>query len=609
MLQSMRSAAKYIWIFIVIVFVGVFLFTETSGLLGRARITTGTVVAKVNGDEIPYTTWVQAAQQRIQQEQEQRGRSLTLDEEEQIRNDVFNQLVQSILLDQEYKRRGIRVTDEEIVQAAQFSPPPQFMQSPELQTDGRFDLEKYQRFLKSAAARQQGLYFQLENYYRTEIPRAKLYESVASQVFVTDDELWRAYRDQHDSAKVSFVTFDPASVPDSSVAVSDAEISAYYDAHKKELERQGRAVVSILSIPRVVTAADSAAVRAHAVALRDDILKGAKFEDVAKRESADTVSGANGGFLGRTAKGAYVPAFEKAAYALTPGQISEPVETQFGVHLIKVDEKKGDTIAVRHILLRYQQSDSSASRTDKRADSLAKMAAAQTTPQPFDSAAKALKLKPAQGIAIEGEPLTIAGQYVPSVSAWAFSGVKPGETSDLFDSDNGYVLARLDSVQAGGLPPLSQARDEIKRTLVGEKKLDKLMTKAKEFAAAAASSTLEAAASSRSLTVTTSDAFTRGGFVAGLGRLNEAIGATFSLPIGVVSNPVRTSDAVAVIRVDRRVEADRAAWEAQKATQRQQVVQGLRQQRIQAFLQQLRTDAKIDDRRKSLAEAARQTAS
>ena len=56
MLQSMRSAAKYIWIFIVIVFVGVFLFTETSGLLGRAPVTTGTAVAKVNGDEIPYTT-------------------------------------------------------------------------------------------------------------------------------------------------------------------------------------------------------------------------------------------------------------------------------------------------------------------------------------------------------------------------------------------------------------------------------------------------------------------------------------------------------------------------------------------------------------------------
>lgn len=607
MLQSMRSAAKYIWIFIVVAFVGVFLFTETSGLLGRQPVTTGTPVAEVNGDEIPYTTWLQASQQRIQQEQEARGRSLTLDEEEQIRNDVFEQLVQSILLDQEYKRRGIRVTDEEIIQAAQFSPPPQFMQAPELQTDGRFDLEKYQRFLKSAAARQQGLYFQLENYYRTEIPRAKLYEQIASEVFVTDDQLWAAYKDQHDSAKVSFVAFDPESIPDSGITVSDAEIRTYYDAHKKELERPGRAVVSILSIPRVVSAADSAAVRARALALRDEILKGAKFEDVAKRESADTISGAQGGFLGRGGKGRFVDAFEKAAYALTPGQVSEPVETQFGLHLIKVDEKKADTIAVRHILLRFQQSDSSAARTDRKADSLSNIAAAQTTPQRFDSAAKVLKLTPTRGIAFEGEPLTVAGQYVPSVSAWAFSGVKPGETSDLFDSDAGYVLARLDSITPGGVPSLEAARDEIKRRLTTEKKLDKLMAQAKDLATAAASSTLEAAAKERNLNVTSSEPFTRVGFVPGLGRLNEAIGAAFSLPIGAVSNPVRTEDAVVVMRVDRRVEADSTAWEAQKAVQRSQTVQRMRQQRIQAFLQQLRASADVDDRRKEIAAMARQS--
>ena len=607
MMQSMRSAAKYIWIFIVVVFVGVFLFTETSGLLDRGTVTTTTAVAEVNGDEIPYTTWMQAAQQRIQQEQQGRGRSLSLDEEEQIRNDVFNQLVQSVLLDQEYKRRGIRVTDEEIVQAAQFSPPPQFMQSPELQTEGRFDMEKYQRFLKSAAARQQGLYFQLENYYRTEIPRAKLYEQVASEAFVTDDELWRTYRDQNDSAKVSFVTFDPASIPDSGLTVSDSEVRAYYDTHKKELERPGRAVVSVLSIPRVVSAADSAAVRARAVALRDEIMKGAKFEDVAKRESSDTISGAQGGSLGRGPKGRFIDAFENAAFALAPGQISEPVVTQFGVHLIKVDEKKADTIAVRHILLRIQQSDSSASRTDRKADSLANIAASQDLPERFDSAAKVLKLTPAQGIAIEGDPLTLAGQYVPSVSAWAFSGVKPGATSELFDSDGGYVLAKLDTIAPGGEPTLDAARDEIKRRLIVGKKLDRLEAQAKALVTAAASSTLEAAAQQQNLKVTTSDAFTRTGFVPGVGRLNEAVGAAFSLPIGAVSNPVRTENGIVVLRVERRVDANRAEWEKGKVAQRQGLMQSLRQQRIQAFLQQLRADARVEDRRKDLAQAARQT--
>jgi peptidyl-prolyl cis-trans isomerase D len=607
-LQSFRSSAKYIWWLIVIIFVGVFLVTETSGLLGRAPVTQGTAVAKVNGDEIPYTTWFQAYQQRIQQEQQGRGRSLTLDEEEQIRNSVFNDLVQSVLLDQEYKRRGIRVTDEEIVQAAQFNPPPQFMQSPELQTDGRFDLEKYQRFLKSSAARQQGLYFQLENYYRSEIPRAKLFEQIASEVFVTDDELWRSYRDQNDSAKVSFVAFDPASVPDSGIQVSDADIRAYYESHKKELEVPGRAVVSVLQIPRVVSAADSQAVRNRMAAIRDEIMKGAKFEDVAKRESQDTISGAQGGDLGRGAKGRFVEAFEKAAFALPAGQVSQPVETQFGLHLIKVDEKKADTIAVRHILLRYQQSDSSASRTDRRADSLANIAASQDTPQRFDSASKVLGLTPAKGVAIEGDALTIAGQYVPSVSAWAFSGVKPGATSELFDSDAGYVLAKLDSITPSGLPSLESAKDQIRQKLVAQKKLDILATRAKELATAAAGSTLEAAAQAKNLTVTQSPMFTRGGFVPGMGRLNEAVGAAFSLPIGAVSNPIRTDEAVIVMRVDRRVDADRAKWEEQKGAQRQSIIGQLRQQRVQAYLQQLRANAKITDRRKEIQQqAARQT--
>ena len=139
---------------------------------------------------------------------------------------------------------------------------------------------------------------------------------------------------------------------------------------------------------------------------------------------------------------------------------------------------------------------------------------------------------------------------------------------------------------------LKAAHDDFKRPLTTEKKLDRLVAQAKEFATAAASSTLEAAAAQKNLKVTTSDAFTRGGFVPGMGRLNEAIGAAFSLPIGVVRSPIRTQDGVVVL---------------QKTLQRQQLVQGMRQQRIQAFLQQLRADAKVDDRRKDLAQAARQT--
>src|SRR5581483_12200744 len=102
----------------------------------------------------------------------------------------------------------------------------------------------------------------------------------------------------------------------------------------------GRAVFTVTRISRSPTAADTAATRARAVALRDSILKGAKFEDVAKQFSTDSASATQGGSLGKSTKGRFVPEFEKAAFALSPGQISEPVLSPFGYHIIKLDSRK-----------------------------------------------------------------------------------------------------------------------------------------------------------------------------------------------------------------------------------------------------------------------------
>ncbi|HEY6088611.1 MAG TPA: SurA N-terminal domain-containing protein, partial [Gemmatimonadaceae bacterium] len=341
----MRASAKYIWIIIVVLFVGGFLLAQTSGLLGRAPVTTTTAVAKVNGEDILATTWYQATQNLEQEATQRNNQSLSLDERQRLQDQAFDQLVTDALLRQEYRRRGISVTDDEILQAARYSPPPQLMQSPDLQTEGQFDPAKYQRFLQSPMARQQGLLYQLEQYYRTEIPKEKLFDQIASDAYVSNEELWRRWQDSHDSAAVSFVVFGPALISDSAVKVSDDEIRAYYDSHKKLFDRPGHAKVSVIIIPRSVTAADSAAVRARALALRARILAGEKFEDVARAESADSVSAANGGSLGRGAKGRFVAPFETAAYALKPGEISQPVLTPFGYHIIRVDEKKGDTLA------------------------------------------------------------------------------------------------------------------------------------------------------------------------------------------------------------------------------------------------------------------------
>ncbi|HEU4564047.1 MAG TPA: peptidyl-prolyl cis-trans isomerase [Gemmatimonadaceae bacterium] len=608
MLQSMRSAAKYIWWFVVLTFVIVFVFAENSGLTGRKSVTRGTAVGSVNGTDITYDTWLRSRESRVREAQQQSPTPLTLDDERRVEDATFNDLVNGILLQQEYKKRGITVSDDEIRQAAVQQPPPQFLQDPEFQTEGQFDFQKYQRFLASPIAKQSGVRYQLEQYYRTELPQQKLFEQIASSVWVTDAQLWRVWQDTHDSAQVSFVRFAPDSIPDSAVQVSEAEIQAYFQQHEKDFgDRPGRAVVSIAMVPRTVSASDSAKVRAHAEQLRNEILGGAKFEDVAKRESADSASAVQGGSLGRVTPGRFVKEFDSVAFALKPGEISQPVLTRFGYHLIKVDERKGDTITVRHILLRIQQSDSSAAVSDRRADSLAR-AASTDKPALFDSVTKQLGIQVGHATATEGEPLTWNGRYVPSVSAWAF-GAKPGETSDLIDSEDAYYLARLDSLQPGGKPTLAALHDDIRQTLMREKKVQLLVPKAQKVADAVASGkTLEQAAQSVGATVTKSPMFARTTQVQGLGQANEAIGAAFGLSAGSVSGPVSTTDGVYVLRVDRRVSADRAAWEKQKTQQRQAYLQRLRQQRVQDYMHNLRESAKVVDHRKEIEQLNRQAA-
>lgn len=600
----MRSSAKYIFVFLFFAFVVGFLLMDTSGLLGGPQLTPTTPVATVNGREILYQDWFNRAQQQIQAEMQRSGGALSRDQVQQIEDAVLDQLVLDILLEEEYERRSIGVSDDEIREYARYAPPEWVQNDPSMQTEGRFDPAKYQRLLASPMARQQGLLASLEQYYRTEVPKQKLFEQVAAGLYVTDAELWRSYQDRFDSAQVSYVALRPPADLKPDPAMSEGELRRYFDEHKDEFERRARAALSLVVIPRTVSAADSAAARARITALRAEIAGGARFEDVARRESSDSGSAANGGDLGSGVRGRFVPPFEEAAYSLPVGQVSQPVATSFGYHLIRVDSRKGDTLRLRHILVPIQPSDSTMVVVDRKADQLAGIAAGATEPAKFDSAARALGLTIRRITATEGEPAVMEGAIVPSVSAWAFSGVRPGETSDLFDAEDGYYLARLDTLVPGGTN-FDVVKDDIRMRLTYERALDALMPRAQQLAAAAARATLESAAAAQQLGVEQSPKFTRASFVPGLGQLSRAVGAAFGLPVGQVSAPVRTEEAVFVMRVNSRSEASREAFNAQKATQREQQLAQLRQTRVQQFMQDLRTAARVVDRRKEINAMAR----
>ena len=607
MLQTMRSSAKFVFWILAVAFIGGFLLFQTSGLIGNTPVTPTTAVATVNGKDILYTDWQRRSQQLVQQEQQQSGKSLTQDETRRIENQAFDEMVAEILLEQQYKKRGILVSDDELRDYARFAPPPWVRNAPDLQTDGRFDPAKYQRLLTSAQARQSGLLVALEQYFRSEVPKEKLFEQVTSGLYITDADLWRSWQDANDSASISFVAFHPRPTKaDSNVA--DSDLRAYYNAHKTEFDRPGRASLSVLHIPRVITAADSAAVRNKIAQLRAEVVGGAKFEDVAKRESSDTASAVQGGDLGKGPASRFVPEFAKAANALKPGEISEPVKTQFGYHLIKLDSRKGDTLSLRHILLRFQASDSSATRIDREADQLAKLVAGVDQPRKFDDAAKTLGLKPFHVIAFENLPAQYEGRMVPSASAWAFGGAKIGEASDLFDGDDGYYVARLDTLQEGG-KTYDAVKSGVLARVAADRAVERSVPEAQAFAQAARASSLEAAAAAAKLPVIQTGMVSRAGAAQKFGSLREAVGSAFVAPLNEVSRPIRQNDGVYVTRTDARKPSDKAAFEAQKKDLRTRRLQQLRQQWLQMYLDDLRKNATLSDHRKDLnAQLRRQAA-
>ena len=216
-----------------------------------------------------------------------------------VREQAWNELVSQALLESELDRLGVVVTDEEIRQAFLTQPPPEFLSHPAFQTDGQFDLMKYQQFFADPTT-DETLLLQIENYYRTVLPRTKLQALIQESIYVSEDEAWRYYRDTNESVSVRYIAVDPvAAVADSLATVSAAEVRAYYEEHAEEFTRPATARTNMLSIALQPTVADSAAAMARADSLRQRVLDGEDFAEVARAESADSISAERGGDVGR----------------------------------------------------------------------------------------------------------------------------------------------------------------------------------------------------------------------------------------------------------------------------------------------------------------------
>jgi peptidyl-prolyl cis-trans isomerase D len=596
MMQAFRNAAKPLMVVVAITFFA-WLVLDLSGITGGTGLLTRTSVGKVNGRSIDARVFQTAVQQSIDQRQRQESRPLGMEDYSQIRDEVWEQFVQNSVLEEEYRRRGITVSDDEIIQAMRNSPPPEFQKIPEFQTDSQFDLGKYQRWLTSSVAQQ---YLPaLEAQYRDQLQRAKLLRVVTADVYLSDPALWEQYRDEHEEAKISLTAIVPRNVvPDSSIKLSEADVAAYYKAHLDEFKRPATAFMSYVALPRLTNAADTAAARARADSARQEIVGGAPFAEVAKRESADSASAARGGDLGEWTRGAMDPAFDSAAFALPLKTVSQPVLSQFGFHLIEVTSRKGNKAKGRHILFPIELAGAHRDKLDAEADSLERLAAEKSDPAALDTVARVLKLPVGKsGPVQEGTKLQLGNLVVPDAGVWAFQ-AKRGSTSPVIEASLAFYVFRLDSLRPEGVPPLKEIHAAVEQAARGERKQALAKKIGEDYLKRVESGTsLADAAKAMNLPNKEFGPFP---------RVNPpltdpvVVGAAFGIDSGKHSGLIDTKDGLYVLQVLQHTKPDSAAFVKELEKYRSQMIQAARQERVRSYLASLRESAKVVDNRKKV---------
>jgi len=594
MMQAFRNAAKPIMVVVAITFFA-WLVLDLSGITGGTGLLTNTSVGKVNGQSIDARTYQSIVQQSIDARQQQTPGSMGLEDYQQVRDQVWDQIVQNSVLAAEYRRRGIRVTEDEIVQAIRSSPLADFQNVPEFQTDSQFDLAKYQRWLTSSVA--QSYLPGLEAQYREELQRAKLLRVVTADVFLSDAALWEQYRDENETVKIGLTAIVPrAVVADSAVKITNAEAEAYYKANTDELKQPQTAYLSFVALPRLTTAADTAATRARADSARQEIVGGAPFADVAIRESADSATATKGGDLDEWTRGAMDPAFDSAAFALPLKTVSRPVLSHFGYHLIEITSRKGNKAKGRHILFPIEVTGSHRDQLDAQADSLETLGAERADPAALDTVSRALKLRVGKsGPVQEGTKVQLGNYVVPDAAVWAFGGAKPGASSPVIETPFAYYLFRLDSLRPARLPTLAEIRPAVEHAAREKKK----WTMARQIAAqylkrVGEGSTLEQAAEAMKLPHREFGPFS---------RVNPpltspmVVGAAFGLEAGQRSGILDTEDGLYVLQTVAHTKADSSKFVKELDQYRPRAISAARQERVRSYLAALQSAAKIVDNR------------
>ena len=561
------------------------------------------VLAQVGDQEITVGEFQTLFRRQLQSYQVQSGGEITADllRSMGIDRQLLQQVIDEYAALQEAARLGVTVSDAEVREA--------IVSLPAFQQDGEFIGEAaYLQMLRMQQPPMSPAEF--EENVRRSLMLQRLQAALTDWITVSDDDVEREHVRRNERVRLSAISFraddfregleatddDVAAlfeqnandylVPEkrrlrfvlidvpalkASFTPSDADVQAYYD---NNLDRYTEEVdLRVSHILLRTQDAELADVQAQAESIAAEARGGADFAELARRYSEDEGTREAGGDLGRITRGQMVPEFEGAAFALEQDEVSDPVTSMFGVHVIKATEKTGGATQtlddVRDSIVDMLQQESA----DARASALAEAMSLEIDAAADLEAAAARRGLEAQesGFAALGEPILGLG-FSSEVTTQAFQ-LAEGEVAGPIPTPTGPAFVTVTGIQAPYVPPLEEVEARVRDDVIRRKAFVLAQERADAVAATLQDAgDFGAAAEAEELDVNESGLIARGAAVPGVGVNAQVEAVAFSLTPGETSAPVLTGNSAVVIHVHEREDADPADLQTNRERLRSEMV-------------------------------------
>ena len=533
-MTRMRDNMPVILVALVILFVVMIVFEWGMDYLG-IRSGRHDSIGVIDGKKISYQEFSDLVKRAAENQKKQTGQEPDDETYRQIRDQVWNSLVASTLVEKETQRAGITVSDQELVDWVKGDNPPDFLMQQFRDSTGAFNRAAYDQTINDP--KNKDIMIQVETGLRQQRLSEKMQSLIFASVRVTPGEVQQRYEDQTTKMEAQYAFFDPNRYyPDSAVTVTDEDLRNYYNENQEDFKAKATRKLKYVLFGDEASARDSQDVLVEANNIIQQVKAGIDFFDLQKSYSEKPAPPAffKHGQLSRQR--------EDAIFSAAVGSVVGPLKDFDGYHVTKlVAEKKGSEVFVRasHILLKTEGSDENA--VMKQAKDLIARA---KKGEDFAELAKQYSVEP--GAAVSGGELGWfgKGRMVKPFEDVALQG-RPGQILGPVKTQFGIHVIKIEGrddreveIADIALPvkPSSQTRDDA-------------FQRAQDFAYVAKDGKFEKDAEGLNLQVKETVAFQKGPSIPGIGANESVMRFAFDKDLGDLSEAYQVNGGVAIFKI------------------------------------------------------------